>query len=119
MANNMTPEQDLITRAFFTRVTQDDTLFPTNKATQRRLAGECLRLLNYVVVDGKFVDADSIGPRTYGAPFKGECQWAADEQKAREELGHEADHDTSADQTDSSEPTESTSVWKTLLREDV
>lgn len=132
MANNLTPEQDLIVRAFYVRVAQDDSLFPTNRATQRRLVGECLRLLNYVVLDGKYVTTENVKPKNYmsqGGNY--ECEWAADFEKAqraisrkekkklREESVDEAIKNPSPDKANSSEPSESPSIWQALFRKDV
>lgn len=144
----MTPEQNLRIRQFYTEVVQDPTLFPGNPVGQRALANECLRLLNYVVVDGKFIDKDKVQSAKYGQQVAYECQWEADtlaveaetpktvpaekyadaqnqivalfrRVKQLEKELDEATQNNSADETDSSEPSEDTEVREAVLREDV
>ena len=115
--NTLTPEQDLLTREFYSVVANDDSLFPQNPAAQRSLRGTLLTLLNYVVVDGKFVDPDSVKTRTYGSPLGLDCEWVTDTRRAMEAL-NESDSG-SEDETDSSEPPTDTEVREAVLREDV
>ena len=116
--NNMTPEQDLLTREFFRQIVQNNSLFPTDPASQRAMAGAVLQLLNYDYVGGAYVQKGEQRSR----PFSGQqdliCEWAADEQRSMEAL-NETNQGTSTPEAYSGEQATDTEVRQAVLREDV
>ena len=117
MANNLKPEQDLLVRQFFVDVVQDDSVFPDAKSNQRALTTICLGLLNYVVVDGKFVSPENLKSTTYGQKVEYEDEWIKDTKAVQERMHADTSDDPA--ETDSGEQTESSEVRETVLREDV
>lgn len=122
--SKLPPELDLLTREFYIRVAQDPSFFPDTPVTQRNLLAACLELLNYNVIDGKYVTPGKSYQRSL---FSGECdgvvcEWKKDtlesERVLREE-GYGEDGDQGSDEADSSESAESAPLWQTVLRKDV
>jgi len=116
--NNMTPEQDLLTREFFRQIVQNNSLFPTDPAGQRAMASAVLQLLNYDYVGGAFVTKGTKRTRPFSGQHELECEWIADLEKATEQL-NEAYKSTSTPEADSSEQATDTEVRQAVLREDV
>ena len=115
--NNMTPEQDIITREFFTAVVQDTNLFPQNPAMQRSLYSYVLHLLNYDLIDGAYVEKGKTTSRRYGEAATVTCEWNADTRRAQEALNE--DSGSGEDEADSSKSSTDTEVREAVLREDV
>jgi hypothetical protein len=119
--NNLTPEQDIITREFFNIVASNEDLFPQNPAMQRQLCAVIIsHLLNYEVVGGKFIES---GTRPARSLYNNEaldvaCEWRRDHKKALEAING-PNNDTSTDEADSSEPASRPTLRQTLLRKDV
>jgi len=115
--NRMTPEQDLLTRQFFAEVSQDPSLFPDTPVTQRDLIRTLLYLLNYQVIDGKFVEKSKSVKRPYMGTAQVDCEWDADVRRAEEALNE--GNSGSQDEADSGEPSTDTEVREAVLRQDV
>lgn len=115
--NRMTPEQDILTREFYSMVANDPSLFPNEPIDQRSLHGILLKLLNYTIIDGKFVTPEKVSTRKYGEPVQASCEWDADTKRVLEAL-NESDSG-SEDEADSGVATEDSEVREAILREDV
>lgn len=83
--NSLTPEQDVLTRAFWQKVANDPDIFPTEQVSARRLRRLILDLLNYdVLPNGAFIQRGSkvqvkLGDTTYS---NYPCQWERDTRRA-------------------------------------
>lgn len=110
--NNLTPEQDLLTREFFQRVASDESLFPDDPVGRRNMLACIVRLLGYTGTTNKTVrfGQTSVSDITE--------EWAADEARAREAL-NEASNGADSDEANSGESPESSEVRETVLREDL
>ena len=92
--NNLTPQQDLVTREFYTTVASDDGLLPSAAAHARQLRAICLALLNYIQLpNGAFIQADTkvqigFGSNDYSAYPN---EWEADERRSNEAIMRESD----------------------------
>lgn len=118
MAKNlMTPEQDLLTREFYSTVANDSTLFPSNPVLQRNLVSTCLTLLNYDYISGCYVEKAQARTRGLQGEVRVTCEWATDAQRAMEAVD-ESDS-SGEDETYSSEPPKDSEVRETILREDL
>jgi hypothetical protein len=125
--NNLTPEQDYITRQFYANVAANPDLFPQDPVGQRNMIGVLLRLLNYTIVNGKFVEIGTVTSKTLGGTVEVTCEWDDDMRRAIDALDstelegaiNEASNSTSTSEADSSVEAEDSEVRETLLREDV
>lgn len=124
--NNLTDEQEMLVRQFFLEFQDKKDLFASAPSVHRALLGGCLHLLDYTVVDGKFIGKDQMEGimRKIGEPAMVKCQWNLDTERLARRLGKEAkdeatNNDTGADQTDSSEQATSAKVRKALFRKDL
>jgi hypothetical protein len=133
--NNLTPEQDLLVREFFVEVAEKfESLQPDAGAYGRQLRAICLLLLNYdQLPNGSFVTKGTPIAREYGTrdyddyPDEWQADFAAAVAKVatlegRVEYEEEQNNEVEAEdtsETSTSEPSENTSVWKTILSKDV
>lgn len=115
--NRMTPEQDILTREFYSTVATDPKLFPDSPIDQRSLAGILLRLLNYTVIDGKFCSPERVSTRKYGEPVQVTCEWDEDTRRALEALNE--GNSGSENKADSGKSAKDSEVREAVLREDV
>lgn len=124
-SNNLTPEQDLLTREFYTQVAMKNDLFPSDPVGQRNLMACLIRLLGYVVVDNKFVDPAKVKnlKRSIGSPSNVVDEWHTDTQKLIEALEekefNEATNSNSSNKADSGESSKDSEIREAVLREDV
>lgn len=117
--NNLTPEQDLLTREFFQKVSNDKSLFPDDPVGQRNMNQCILRLLNYDYINGAYITKGQTLSRSLTGSTPVECEWMADTVKAQKEYSGNEDSGSSKDKADSGKPTKNTKVRKAVLREDV
>lgn len=116
--NSMTPEQDLLTREFYSTVACDANLFPQDPVGQRNMIQCLLRLLNYQVIDGKYITPGKVLSKTLGGKVNVDCEWDADTQRTLEALNG-SNNDTSTPETNSGESSTYSKIRKAVLREDV
>lgn len=116
--NNLTPEQDLLTREFFQKVSNDPALFPSDPVGQRNMNQCILRILNYVYIEGAYITPGKVIKRSFSETAHAECEWEADTNRAMEAID-EANNSKSTNQADSSESATDTEVREAVLREDV
>lgn len=120
--NDLTPQQDIATRQFFMLVVQD--LVKKNPSLARALTISCLDLLNYDLIDGKFVTrvTDHARVRPYGnSDFKDlKCEWVKDYTAALKAGGKDVqrNHQDSIDPSASVEA-ESAEVGEAVLQREV
>lgn len=113
--NGLTPEQDLLTRAFYTEVLSDETLLLDNPVVRGKGFALCRLLLNYDVIDGCHVAADVQRTHKFGVPIEVVDEWADDTRRAHDA----ANKDTSTRKAGRRKSTKSTPVRKAVLPEDV
>lgn len=115
--NNMTPEQDLITRDFYTKVLSDESLFTGDPVGRRQSLGLCRRLLGYMIVGGVHVSpevASGVVVKLGETPDV-QDEWADDTRRAQDE----ANQSEGTNEADSSVEAESAEVREAVLSEDV
>jgi len=122
--NKLTPAQDMATRNFYTKVLDDETLFPEDPVNRIHAIGICRRLLNYVVVDGKHVDPDKVPPKKLHQTVEIEDEWMADALRAQAalydvEVTDEKNKAPNTRKANSSKSAKSAKVRKAVLPEDV
>ena len=111
--NNLSPEQDVLTREFYVKVATDDSLFPSNPAQARQLRAVIISLLGYAIVQGKFVSPEKVNSRSYFSQADYEDEWMIDYKAALAALegaDEATENDTSEDEADSGESTEGSEV---------
>lgn len=115
--NNMTAQQDLMTREFMVHVLSDDLLFPGDPVGQGKAQQMCRRLLGYVIIDGKHVSYEVAKAAQYkfGKRPVVEDEWADDTRRVVDEVNKYKD----SLEAGSSEPSEDTEVREAVLSEDV
>jgi len=115
--NNMKLNQDVITRAFYTEVLSDDDLFIGDPVGRKQAVALCRRLLNYVVVEGKHVSAESASKLKYqlGEAVDIEDEFESDTRRSNDA----ANKDTNTRKTNRSKSSKNTKVRKAVLSEDV
>jgi len=115
--NNLTPEQDLITRRFFTAVLQD--VKTDDPVGGRRASGYCLKLLGYANVHGKFVSVDKLDGLTYtmGGDLNAECEWEDDTRKVENEV--KSNKGSNKDKANRSKSSKDTALWKAVFSKDL
>jgi hypothetical protein len=123
--NNLTPEQDVLTREFYVQVALAPNTLPDNPALKRQLGAICLNMLNYNrLTDGRFISKGKKIKMAYGQqPSLEEYpdEWAEDYQAAlqgmeKEEITLENKGENKAD---SSKSSKSSKIWKALFPKDV
>ena len=127
--NNLTPQQDLITRQFLTEVATAENILPDTPGLRRQLYAILLTMLNYDrLTDGRFITKGKKVTYPYmGMPSLEEYpdEWEADyvrTLKALKIYGDEVSYEVDVknpDKADSGKPTKNTSVWKALFSKDV
>lgn len=130
--NNLTPQQDILTRDFLMQVALADNVFDNHSASKKRLVGALYKLLNYQrLADGRFVDASKDVMYKFGQapsyerfPCEFDTDYKAAEAKIEgymNELQEElfTDNDSGSDEADSSESSEGTEVREAVLSKDV
>lgn len=113
--NNLTPTDDLLVREFYTKILGNADLFTGRDVGRKQALRLCLDLLNYTIVDGKFIARDRQISYPFGRRPEVECEWEEDTRRAQDE----ANQGNSTGEADSSEPTESAEVREAVLSEDV
>jgi len=116
-SNQMTPEQDVLTREFLQQVVFDRGLMTRAGVSGRTLQGACLELLNYVIIDGKYVDKALVKNRPFYGQLELDCEWEQDTRRSMEAL--DESNSSGEDEANSSEPSTDTEVREAVLREDV
>ena len=114
--NNLTPEQDLLTRDFFTMLNKTEYL--KNHPSQRRqLNAILLGALNYQVLpNGAFVSKDTNVTVVYGS---GNYDAYPDEWEADTRRSYEAVHPKDTSKASTSGKSKNTKVRKAVLPKDV
>ena len=115
--NNLTPEQDIETRAFFKMIRQDEVILSNSPAIRNSLIKGLLDMLNYIwLPNGVFVAqgtkiVQEFGKRDYSAYPD---EWAADEERAYAAINSQI-----TDEASSSSESPYTEIRKALLSKDV
>lgn len=124
--NNLTPEEDLLTREFYATIAaRGDQFFSGSPASARQLRAILLLLLNYdQLPNGTFVTRGTKIDVPFGSNdySKYKDEWMEDLAKslaAVEISKNEANKDNDTSKARASEPSEDTEVGETILREDV
>ena len=117
-ANTLTPEQDLITRAFYTQVLGDETLLPGNPVVMGKGVALCRQLLNYDVIEGCHVECNQERTLKFGNVEQVKDEWADDTRRA-EDAVKKANKNTNTRKANSSKSAKSTKVRKAVLPKDV
>jgi len=115
--NNLTPEQEILTREFYQNIASDKSLFADDPVGHRNMMRIILTLLNYDYVDGAYITKGTKLTRYLTGKSNVTCEWEEDTLAALEALN--GDNSSSTDQTDSSEPPEDSEIREAVLREDV
>ena len=87
--NNLTPSQDLVTRALFKAVVADESYLNNNPASRKKLISLLLMALNYTwLPNGSFVATGTNISMPFGSSdySKYPNEWDADEERANEAL---------------------------------
>lgn len=116
-SNNLTPEQDLITRRYFTEVLGN--VKTDDPVGARRSNAYCLKLLGYTLVQGKFIGEDKLEGLTYGlgGNIGVNCEWDDDTRKVENEV--KSNKGFNKDEANSSKPTKDTALWKAVFSKDL
>lgn len=119
--NNLTPEQDLITRAFFQEVLSDDRLFADTSVGRNKARALCLNLLNYAMIHGKFVEFKRASKLTHslGRQPEAECEWNEDTKRTVKEFTRASASGEDSSKANSSKSPEGAALWKAIFPKDV
>jgi hypothetical protein len=130
--NELTPEQDVLTREFLVDVALSENAFSDHPALKRTLIGYCYRLLGYQrLPDGRFISEHINVKYKLGGTISLEDypdEWQKDYANALMKAGKgELDerqkgftfNSDSTNETDSGKQTKDTPLWKTLFSKDL
>lgn len=83
--NNLTPEQDLLTRRFYVEVAERSGLIPDSAVAMRTLRAILLELLNYdQLPNGNFVEKGKARTVKFGQSLDLPNEWPADTRRAED-----------------------------------
>ena len=120
--NNLTDDQDMLTRVFLRKVVRDDRLWGDNPAGYKRVSGVLLQLLGYKPDSHGGLSALDAPPSKMAYGERPSGDWSlfdSDEALVRAalEAGYVTDEDSGADEAGPSESPEGDEVGDVLLED--
>ncbi len=119
--NNLTPEQDLLTREFFEQVAIRDEFLPNDPAIKRSVVAGLLTALNYDwLPNGHFIEKGANLQYRFGSSSPDydayDDEWEDDKRRAEDAI---ANYTEDTPPTRTSKSTESAKVREAILSEDL